>query len=194
MKKSEEKTGKEKYKLWWILDYFFEKDRTDKSGKSKGKKAFAVGVTATMIALLAFAGSATAQGGDDWPYDNDPMAVDSLDDMLNPTPGGIYAPGGPVTIKAGASIHNEDAVVIDIYDPDGNRIHSEDLGNIAGIIEEFDIDLPMDAKEGLYEIRANGISTDDFTVGAEEIPEFPTVALPLIASVLLVWGFMRKKK
>lgn len=52
----------------------------------------------------------------------------------------------------------------------------------------------MDAKGGYYRIEANGIVTDRFIVEAEEIPEFPTVAVPLIASVLLVWGFMRKKK
>ena len=97
-------------------------------------------------------------------------------------------------IKAGASIPNDDPAIIDVYDPNGNRIHSEDLGVIAGVIKEFDIDLPMDAKEGYYRIEANGIVTDRFIVEVEEIPEFPTVAVPLIVSVLLVWGFMRKKK
>ena len=57
MKKSEEKTGKEKYKLWGISDYFFGKDKGDKSGKSTRKKAFVLGATVALIALAAFGGT-----------------------------------------------------------------------------------------------------------------------------------------
>ena len=47
--------------------------------------------------IIFFAVSPLLGAAQDWPYDHDPMAVDSLDDMLNPSDDNIiYAPGGPV--------------------------------------------------------------------------------------------------
>lgn len=65
---------------------------------------------------------------------------------------------------------------------------------MPGGTEDFDVDLPVDGPQGLYRIEANGFETDKFTVEGQPIPEFPTIAVPLVASILLAWGFMKKKK
>jgi hypothetical protein len=73
-----------------------------------------------------------------------------------------------------------------------------------GTKKEVFMSIPLDkCYEGQYFIQVNNLEgterdiTDGFKAAYapdNEIPKFPTLAVPLIASVLLVWGFMRKKK
>jgi len=170
-----------------------EKDKTDKSGKSTGRKIIALGATAALIALTAFAGSVAAQG--DWSYPQwDAVGYDSADTFGNPfTNGGVYAPGSTVTVKATAKDDYMTPVVIEIYDEHDKNIYTEDLGTIADITVTRDVTLPQDAPQGaIYRIDTNGITTDYFTVEGVPIPEFPTVAVPLVVAILLGLRFMKK--
>ena len=147
-------------------------------------------VAAALVVLLA---SAAAQS--DWPYpDLNAVGYDSADTFGHFTNGGTYNPGATVTIKATAKSDYEDAVNIDIYSPYRDIIASHNFGSIPGTTDEFDFALSPTAEEGLYEIRANGIHTDSFTVEGAAIPEFTTIAIPVTLLLLTMYGFTRRKK
>lgn len=148
----------------------------------------AVIVAAALVVLLA---SSAAQS-DDWPYEDlNAVGYDSADTFGHFTDGGTYNPGATVTIKATARSDFEDAVIIDVYGPDG-IIASHDFGGIPGTTDEFDFYLPVDADEGYYEIRANGFTTDFFTVEGAAIPEFTSVGIPVASILGLLFLFQRR--
>ena len=172
---------------------FFGKEKTDKSGKSTGWKVFAVGAATALIALTAFAGTVASQDSGDWPYEGlNAVGYDSADEFEHFTLGGVYAPGSTVTVKATAKGDYEDAVIIDVYDSLGTKIATNDFGPIPGETEEFDVILPADGPQGYYEIRANGLETDFFTVEGVPIPEFSTVAIHVASILGLLYLFRRR--
>jgi hypothetical protein len=63
---------------------------------------------------------------------------------------------------------------------------------MAGGTEDFDVILPADGPQGYYEIRANGLETDFFTVEGVPIPEFSTVAIPVASILGLLYLFRRR--
>lgn len=163
-------------------------------GRSKKYMTFALGATAALIALAAFAGSAAAQDGNDWPYEEwEAVGYDSADVFGEPfTSGGFYAPGSTVTVKATANSSYHDPVVIDVYDLEGTKIGTKDFGPMANLTLEFDVDLPVDTPLGLCRIEANGFPTDYFTVEGVPIPEFSTVAIPVATILGLVFLLGRR--
>ncbi|MCK4734842.1 MAG: PEF-CTERM sorting domain-containing protein [Methanophagales archaeon] len=52
--------------------------------------------------------------------------------------------------------------------------------------------MPADGPQGYYEIEANGLETDYFTVEGAEIPEFSTIAIPVASILGLVYLFTRR--
>jgi hypothetical protein len=122
-----------------------------------------------------------------WPYEAlNAVGYDSADVFGDFTNGGYYYPGDTVTIKATARWNYNDDVVIDVYGPDG-IIASNNFGGLPETTDEFDVYLAPDAKQGLYEIKANGLTTDFFTVctGVPPVPEMPTIALLSLGFVSL---------
>jgi len=207
MKNSEEKTGNEKYKLWRMLDYFFEKVRTDKSGKSIGRKIFTLGATAaTVLGLLGCMAMLPTVMADDRPF-----AVDSKN-IPDYTTTNYYEGTWLITENgiqdfsaiASSGEHDTSTFWVQVVNENNEVIAEHPVAPTYGAEEEVFMPIPLDkCYEGQYFIQVNNLPrtdpeiTDGFKAAyapENEIPEFPTVAVPLIASVLLVWGFMRKKK
>jgi methionine-rich copper-binding protein CopC len=145
--------------------------------------------------MILGAGTAAA---DFWPYMFDPMAVDAHDDLSNPTSGGIYTlgpEGVDIEFKIAASEYYMDNAHLQIYDVNGNKIAEKDLGYIQDNTITETMHLDENIKPGQYSVRINGESTDDFQIVVPDnsIPEFPTIALPVLAIIGLALIFRRKE-
>lgn len=208
MKKSEEKIRKEKYKLWWILDYFFVKNKTDKSGKSIGRKIFTLGATAaTVLGLLGcMAMLPTVMADDYYPFAVDSKNIPDYQSANYQEGNWLITENGIQDFSAIATSgeNYDNTFMVQVLNDNGEIIAEHPVALTDGAEEEIFIPIPRDkCYEGQYFIQVNNLQgtepdiTDGFKAAYapdNEVPEFPTVAVPLIASVLLVWGFMRKKK
>ena len=207
MKKSEEKTGKEKYNLWWISDYFFEKVRTDKSGKSIGRKIFTLGATAaTVLGLFCCLVMLPTVMASDRPFAVDSKNIPDYTTMNINEGNWLITENGIQDFSAITSSgeNYDETYLVQVLNENEEIIAQQAVTPTYGMEKEIFMPIPPDkCYEGQYFIQVNNLErtdrdiTDGFWAAYapdNEIPEFPTVAVPLIASVLLVWGFMRKKK
>ncbi len=161
-------------------------------------------ITIALCFVLAGVGMAAA----DSPWDEepippfDPMAVDTYDDITYPTSGGTYymtENGVDISISVAESPYLPDPVDIYIYNPHGDLIISKHIGPIAGHMVYTTVHIPYGSEEGSYSIRANSMTTDSFLVAnaespSSEIPEFPTMALPIAAIIGIAFLFQRRGK
>lgn len=201
MGKSEEKTGNEKYKLWRILDYLFEKDKTDKSGNLIGRKIFTLGTTAaTALGLFCCLVMLPTVMADDY----SPFAVDSKNipdyTTTNYDEGNwLIAEDGiqDFSVMTSSGEHDTNTYWVQVVNENNEVIAEHPVAPTHGEVKEIFMPIPLDkCYEGQYFIQVNNLQgtepdiTDGFKAAYapdNEIPEFPTVAVPLIASVLLVW-------
>ena len=145
----------------------------------------------TVIVLLATSGP-IATADDIMPHIHDVLDVDDW-----PSPEGRYPAGTDVLFIVGVdNEHFEEDFRFTVYGQNAEIVGFMDCPANGDYERECNFKLDPEAASGTYTVVEVDQSTnvDQFTVIPTEIPEFPTVALPLIASVLLVWGFMKKKK
>ena len=170
-------------------------------------KIFTLGATAaTVLGLLGCMAMLPTVMADDSPFAVDSKNIPDYTTTNYNEGNWLITEEGIQDFSAIASSgeNYDDTFMVHVLNNKGDVIAEHPVALIDGAEKEVFIPIPKDkCYEGQYFIRVNNLqgtepeTTDGFWAAYapdNEIPEFPTVALPLIASVLLVWGFMRKKK